>query len=103
MAWGLAIGAGVGLLKNELIDKPKARKAKELQAKLETYSPWTGVHGRAVDTPDTFESMLKYGATGASMARGIKHPSSLDSTMAPVSASAVAEPQVGDYATRQSP
>lgn len=74
MAWGLGIGAGVGLLKNELLDKPQAAIQNKLEAEKERYSPWTHQHGNNVAAPNPFDAALKYGATGALMARGIKAP-----------------------------
>lgn len=76
MAWGLGIGAGVGLLKNEFIDKPQNAIQNKLEATKERYSPWTGQHGTYTAPPNPFDAALKYGATGALMARGAKTPES---------------------------
>lgn len=74
MAWGLGIGAGVGLLKSELIDKPQTIIKNKLEAEKERYSPWTGQHGNNVAPPNPFEAALSAGVTGAGIARGLKTP-----------------------------
>lgn len=74
MPVGLAIGAGIGLLKNEMIDKPRAADFNRLQATKERYSPWTGVHGQPVQMPNPFDAALQFGATGAMMGRAINAP-----------------------------
>ena len=68
----LAIGAGAGLLKSELIDKPKEERQRRLAAATQRYSPWTGLQANPVQEADPFGSMLQYGATGASMGAGIQ-------------------------------
>lgn len=70
MPWGLAIGAGAGLVKNEMIDKPRAHKQRELAAATERYSPWTGMHGQPVQESDPFGNALQFGAAGAGMKSG---------------------------------
>lgn len=71
MPWGLAIGAGAGLLKNELVDKPEADRQRKLQAQIAAYSPWTGMKASPVANPSALGSMIGLGGTGASIASGI--------------------------------
>jgi hypothetical protein len=72
MAWGLGIGAGVGLLKNEFVDKPQAAIQNKLQATTERYSPWTKQEGHFTMPPNGFDDALSMGTTGALVARGLK-------------------------------
>lgn len=68
----LAIGAGVGLLKSQTIDKAKEAKQRELAAETQRYSPWTGLKADPVKTADPLGSMLQYGATGAALGQNMQ-------------------------------
>lgn len=69
---GLAIGAAIGLAKNELVDQPAAAKQRELAAQTQRYSPWTGLQAQAPSSPNPFASMLQYGGAGAEMGANVK-------------------------------
>lgn len=71
MPWGLGIGAGIGLLKNELIDKPEAARQRKMQAEIARYSPWTHMDAHPVANPNALNSALQFGSTGAAMGYGI--------------------------------
>ena len=73
MPMGLAIGAGVGLLKNEFIDKPQAATHNKLQAEIARYSPWTHMQAGDIKTPNPFDAALQFGSTGAMISSGIKN------------------------------
>lgn len=73
MPWmGLAIGAGLGLLKSEMVDAPAAERQRKVQAATTRYSPWTHMQAAAPTEADPFSSALQFGATGASMGAGMK-------------------------------
>ena len=61
------IGAGVGLAKSELIDRPKEARQRKVNAEIMRWSPWTGMQGEAVNPADPFGSSLTYGLTGYSL------------------------------------
>ncbi len=63
----LAIGAGAGLLKHELVDKPQHKRMQEAQAEITRHSPWTGMQGKTLTPPSAFGSMMQGGMTGAMM------------------------------------
>ena len=63
----LTIGALLGLGKSILVDAPKERRQRELTAKTQELSPWTGLKGGPIEEADPFGSALKYGATGYAM------------------------------------
>lgn len=67
MAWWLplALGAGAGLLKNELVDKPQNEALQAAEAEKTKWSPWTGMKGQTLKPPSAFGSMLQGAATGA--------------------------------------
>jgi hypothetical protein len=71
MPWGLAIGAAVGLAKEQLVDKPKEDKARTLAAATQKWSPWTGLQAQPIPLADPFGSALQFGATGAQMKEGM--------------------------------
>ncbi len=69
MPWaGLAIGAGLGLLKSELVDVPKAQRQRVLAAATQRYSPWTHLAAAPVQEADPFSTALQFGGLGASLA-----------------------------------
>lgn len=67
MPWGLAIGAGVGLLKNQLVDVPREKKQRTLAAATQKYAPWTGMSAQPIQQADALGNALQFGSTGASM------------------------------------
>ena len=70
-----AIGAGVGLGKSYLIDKPAEWRDRKLQALTALYSPWTGMRPEAVKEAKPFDSALQYGGTGLSMGQNMENQS----------------------------
>ncbi len=68
----LAIGAGAGILKSEVVDKPKEERQRKLAAATQRLNPWTGLKANPIQEADPFGSALKYGATGASMGSQIQ-------------------------------
>lgn len=65
---GLGAGAGIGLLKNQIIDKPKQEKERMLAAETARFSPWTGMKAQnpGADT-GALEAAVGGGLAGASM------------------------------------
>jgi hypothetical protein len=71
-----AILAGVGALggvaKSELIDRPKEKRDRKLQAETARYSPWTGLRAGAVNEADPLASALSFGTAGAQLGFGMQ-------------------------------
>jgi hypothetical protein len=63
----LMIGSAVGLGKSYLIDQPKEKRQRELAAKTQELSPWTGLRASGIEEADPFGSALQFGTTGAMM------------------------------------
>lgn len=63
----LAIGAGAGLLKSELVDQPREQRQRTLAAATQRYSPWTGLKANPIQEADPVGSALSYGSAGAQM------------------------------------
>ncbi len=59
------IGAGIGMGKSVLIDKPKEERQRKLAAIQTLYSPWTGITPDKIDEADPMGSALQGGAMGA--------------------------------------
>lgn len=59
------IGGGVGLLKSELIDRPREKRQRQANAEIARWAPWTGMTPGAVREADPFGSVLQGGLTGA--------------------------------------
>lgn len=68
MLWALPLAMGAaGLLKGQLIDKPRERRDRTLAAETQRYSPWTGLRANPVREADPFGSMLQGGMAGLQM------------------------------------
>lgn len=58
-------GAGIGLLKSEVFDRPKSERERKMAAETMRYSPWTGMTPQPVKEADPMGSALQGGMTGA--------------------------------------
>ena len=67
---GLAIAAGIGLLKSQTVDKDREKRQRKLAAETQRYSPWTGLKAGPIQEADPFGSALQYGGAGAMMGAG---------------------------------
>ena len=67
---GLLLG-GAGLLKSEVVDRPKERRQRKLAAETQRYSPWTGLRAGEIQEADPFGSTLQFGLTGASLGQSV--------------------------------
>lgn len=77
----LAIGAGVGLAKSALVDKPKEDKQRMLAAQTAMYSPWTGMKPNEVQAADPFGSALQGATSGAMFAQASQNQDMQDQMM----------------------
>ena len=64
---GLLAGAGLGLVKGELIDRPKEKRQRKQEAEIARYSPWGGMQAQRVQEADPFGSMMQGGMAGGMM------------------------------------
>lgn len=71
MSWVMAAGAGVGLLKSELIDKKKEERDRQLAATTQRLSPWTGLKANPIKEADPFGSALQGAAFAGNMKQSI--------------------------------
>ncbi len=72
MSWlAVGIGAGAGLLKSQVVDRPKEKRQRHLAAETQRYSPWTGMQAGPIQEADPFGSMLQGGMTGATIQQGL--------------------------------
>lgn len=71
-------GAGLGLLKSELIDKPNEEKDRIMQSITDRYSPWTQMRGKAPERANPIGDMAAMGAQGAALGQGINSAQSQD-------------------------
>lgn len=68
----MALMSAAGLLKSELVDRPRQKRQANLAAEITRWSPWTGMKADRVQESDPFGQALQFGATGASMAQGLQ-------------------------------
>lgn len=67
---GLAIGAALGLVKNQ-IEQQAAAKKRQYEASVAAYSPWTGLKSEYVQDPNLAANVLLGGGSGAAMGSNI--------------------------------
>ena len=66
MSWFLPLAMmGAGVLKNELVDRPRSQALARAEAAKTFYSPWTGMQGQTVMPPSSLDAAMKWGLTGA--------------------------------------
>jgi hypothetical protein len=66
-----ALVGGAGLLKSELLDRPREERQRELAATTARWSPWTGMAPNAIQGADPFGSALEGATAGAMMGQQI--------------------------------
>lgn len=66
------IGGGVGLLKGELVDRPREQRERNYQSVVARYSPWTGMQPTPPKEADPFGSALQGGMTGAMLGQSMQ-------------------------------
>lgn len=67
----MAGGAGLGLAKHYIADRPAYEAKRKLAAETTRWSPWTGMVGSVPDEPNAFGSVMQGGLSGASFAQGL--------------------------------
>lgn len=69
MSWPIIAAAAVlGLLKSQLVDKPREAADRKLAAATTRYSPWTNLTAGSVQKADPIGTALSYGITGGGLA-----------------------------------
>lgn len=92
---GLAIAAALALAKDQLVDKPADKRKRELAAKTQQYSPWTGNKADTLNDSNTLGSMMQYGTTGAMIGQGVSNSNAQNSYLDSKAASdGVADPNL---------
>jgi len=64
---GPLAGMGLGILKSELIDRPKEMREREIAATTAALSPWTGLKAGPVKEASWSDAAMQGGLTGAQM------------------------------------
>jgi len=73
MAWGALIGAGLGAAK-QYEDRKAAQRARQQEAQIAQWSPWTGMQGQRTQDPSLMGN-VGYGAlTGGMMEQQMGKP-----------------------------
>ncbi len=62
-----ALGAGTGLAKHFLEDKPNQQNQARLAAETDRYAPWTGLHGKMPGNTSLIGSTMEGGLAGLSL------------------------------------
>jgi len=68
----IAILAGTGLLKSELVDRPREDRQRRLAAETQRYSPWTGLQAGHIQEADPFGSAIQGGLQGAAFSQNVE-------------------------------
>lgn len=69
--WGALIGAGVGLMKNEMFDRPQEARDRRQAAETARWSPWTGMQPGPIKRADPFGSVAQGALTGMAMGQRV--------------------------------
>ncbi len=64
--------AAAGLLKSELVDRPKEKRQRQLAAATQRYSPWTGLQANEVKETDSIGTGMQYGMAGAQFGQNME-------------------------------
>ena len=67
----LAAGAGLGIGKYYLFDKPANDRQRALSAATQKYSPWTGLSAEAPDQINPMSAGMQGAATGAALGQNM--------------------------------
>lgn len=65
----IALLAGAGLAKSELVDRPREQEQRRQAAITARWSPWTGMSPNAIQNADPFGSAIQGGLTGAMLSQ----------------------------------
>lgn len=71
MAIAAAIGAGLGVGKHFLVDKPEEERSKWMLAQTQRLNPWTGLRGEPIKRANLFNSVMQGGVSGLSMGQNL--------------------------------
>ena len=67
----LLAGAGLGLGKYYLEDKPKEQRDRQTQAEIARYSPWSGMKPESVQSASMFGDVMQGGTMGMGMGQNL--------------------------------
>lgn len=68
MVWAIPLAmAAAGMLKSNLVDRPREKRDRALAAETQRYSPWTGLKANQIREADPFGAALQGGMTGMQM------------------------------------
>ena len=84
--------AGAGLLKSELVDRPREERQRKQAAITARWSPWTGMAPGQIQEADPFGSALQGGLTGAMLSQGAGKDAGKAKDVAEVSLAGGTEP-----------
>jgi hypothetical protein len=65
----IALLAGAGLAKSELVDRPREQEQRRQASITARWSPWTGMSPNAIQYADPFGSAIQGGLTGAMLSQ----------------------------------
>lgn len=65
----IALLAGAGVAKSELVDRPREERQRKLAAETLRWSPWTGMTPGAIQEADPFGSAIQGGLAGAMLSQ----------------------------------
>lgn len=91
-----AIGAGLGLAKSELVDRPRSERERRREAEIARWSPWTGMAANRPADADAVGNMMTGGMTGGLLGQGMAQTDRMNELMA--SQKALLDAQTGAVA-----
>lgn len=88
-----AIMGGAGLLKSELIDRPREESQRKLAAETIRWSPWTGIAPGAIQSADPFGAALQGATTGAVLGQNLNLTGGKDAATKDLAEAAMIQPE----------
>jgi hypothetical protein len=75
MSWPIIAAAAVlGLMKSQLVDKPKEKSDRRIASATTRYSPWTNMTAGPIREADPLGTALSYGITGGALSNAMASP-----------------------------
>lgn len=95
-----AIMGGAGLLKGELIDRPREERQKKLAAETIRWSPWTGITPGGIQEADPFGAMLQGATTGAVLGQNLNLTGGKEAATKDLVEAATIQPETINFAAQ---
>lgn len=95
-----AVMGGAGLLKSELIDRPREQEQRRQAAITARWSPWTGMAPGAIQSADPFGAVLQGATTGAVLGQNLNLAGGKEAATKDIAEAATIQPEAINLAAQ---